>query len=307
MFAHTYIKGIVVFGLLFVLPAAAFSQAFYVPKVSDPVIASYFSEAAKDYAVVRANVASTFTAPANAAPLPCEVPRLTLIKIVGAVGLQDETPEVRKAYLRSMRKLNPEYVKSEYHIEDLQVQAIKAQCKNGKLDGDIELWVTGSRIANYSDTVHTQKFQKRVSFNADNGTPSGRIRTWGRGGNVVKWLDPETAAMMTNASMPKLVDAWWLEYKTLDTQAPSLYFNYVELSNPRNVSEISSAQTPLPNGGYEQTRYQHQQLASTMQYKNGEAHGLMVVYPTPDGFVKEKFVKCYRNGEEYQASPCDVD
>ena len=296
-----------IFGIFAFSTSVALSQTLIVPQISDSTLMGYLNEAAADYKLVRPNIGAAFATPVNLAPLPCEVPRLDLLKMVDAVGLSDESEKKQREYRRSMRNLGPEYLKSAYHFENLEVRAIKAQCKNAKLDGDIELWATGTRVEDNIKFISTQKFLKRVSFKAIEGKPVSRLRTWIRGGSEAKFVDPQMAEVMKNSKGPKVVDAWHLLYRDFDVESPAVIFTFVEMAGPASISESINTHKSLPNGGQEVSRYEQGQLASTKQYKNGDGHGLMVFYPTEKSNLKEKIVTCLRNGEIYMADPCDVD
>lgn len=285
------------------------AQTVAVPPVQDAQAQAWLAEMTGDVALIRPNPAAFFAAPDSAKPLPCEVPREDLIHMVSAVSLADETPEVRRAFTRTMRMMGAEYASATYGYSNLNVQAVKAQCKDGKLDGETELWATMDFVNDNAGFKMYRTDHRRVYFNAVDGKPVGRIRRLTRSLNVgTLYKDPATQAMMAAANLPKTLEVWVAQYALFRNEAPGVVYAYTHVTGL--VQQETKVALPLPNGRVETSVYMGGQITSKSQTRHGVPHGVSIVYPHVMGGglkIDKMIVTCARNGEIYKADPCDVD
>jgi hypothetical protein len=128
------------FVVLALCSASAFSYDY--PALQNPVAKQLMEQYKKDKLLMESP--ALFTPPASAPAWPCKVPEVEIYKIV---GLQAAHPESRAEYEKGMRKAFREAGMSAQMLptttfSNIQIIPLKAQCANGKLDGDIELLVS---------------------------------------------------------------------------------------------------------------------------------------------------------------------
>ena len=110
-----------------------------------------------------------------------------------------------------------------------------------------------------------------------------------------------------SANPIKTLEVWSAQYGFFRQEAPEVTYAYTHVQGL--LSQKTSVSRPLPNGRVEVSIYEGDKIQSKSSKKNGYYHGESIIYAHEwaPGQSVDMSVDCYRNGEIYQATPCDVD
>lgn len=257
------------------------------PRLEDPKLAGWMKSIGEDYAKYLANPQAFFAKPAEAQPWPCGMSAADFNKLAGTVDLADQTPEIKQQWVRSMRGLGAEYVKSSYAYRNVQFYPVKVTCVQGKLDGETEFWVDYEHVSTMPAATTVNKFTVRHAYATVAGEVVGLRRQYSSTGSP----DGSGSALF----MYTAVDGGF---------APSVTLIHI-LGQPSTFS-VSTVR-PLSGGRFETTSYAGATKWHVTTFKGGKQHGPQISYPRMMGTLKiPGFSRCFKDGEEYKADPCDV-
>ena len=278
------------------------------PTVS-PKLQPQLDAAAAEFNAARTNLQQRFAWPTGAsAPMPCEGVTQELHRLGGVVPQDDET--TKKAYARAARQAGmmagaskpPQFNARQLHI-------IKAQCKDGKLDGEIEGWLDYDMIIDSAAILMSTSYRTHFKARYEAGKPryqhnlSSRWQTSSK--NTFK--DPATEKMMASVKSPSINVATF----SSDSEAGNIAVMYMLMDGKSSLkTTVVDVESPPPKLRTTMRMYQRSQLTSEGRMRDGHYHGWMTLYPHRDMMLSVDIPgskTCYDEGEMIKSNTCDVD
>lgn len=270
---------------------------------------THFDAAAREYRQAKADIQRSFSWPTGApAAVPCEGADLVL-KRQG--GVQDQVDEkTKKMYARLERQsgMLPGSVKPpEFRVERFHI--VKAQCKDGKLDGEVESWLDYVMINNSVTFRSETAYRTHYKATYSPGKPQHDMGITRRMQTDTKtiWSDPATAKMMESQRKIKVDLATF----SADSEAGAITVMVMTVDNRTSVStntvEIESTK-PVEKVSIK--HFEGAILASEGRMRDGLQHGWQIAHPRFDPGLKMQIPgskTCLEEGEIIKSNECAVD
>ncbi len=154
-------------------------HAFELPKPADAQHQAAVQRFAADHERV-ARDADYFTIPAAPMAWPCEVPQSTLYMAAGLImALPEEARKINALTRKTLREsgMDPDAVGKGEQYTGIRIVPLRASCKDGRLDGEVEL------LAEYeskTETSHSMTLGPKVVTNRTLSTTRGARRVVAR-------------------------------------------------------------------------------------------------------------------------------
>lgn len=291
-------------------PAYLAAQEF--PTLS-PKLQPLMDSAAAQFNLARPNVEKWFTWPTGAGvPVPCESALLDLHRLAGARPLDVDDPEAKRNTDRTMRKLGllADAIKTEYKVSRLHI--VKAQCLNGRLEGDVEAWLDYEQINDSQDFTSIAPW--RVHFKAQLQASRPLLENKKL---ISRWLfqdktihkDPATAKMMSEsgARRPVMQSALFSSSDGLGSVAVS----YMSMDGKIDLTTVViDVESLSPKPRVTMRNFSGSQLTGESKMRDGLMHGWSIVYPHTSkmlGIAVPGSKTCFEEGELIKSNTCDVD
>lgn len=277
------------------LPASA---SYIYPSSPDPVNQKHID-------LFRANIAKykspQFLAfPASTMAMPCEVPPEKLYPLIGlGMALKETKAEIDKQGAKLMRKMGMD-MESDHTYSDIRIEPLRAQCVNGKLDGEAEFLVSHSAkmmtktrvdmLGEATDMTSTMstKNVSRYQLQLKEGELAGEsiVVQLVDAVNTVEYSSPAVKKMM--ASAPKLPPSKSLMVLMNNSQGHMTTFNEVPSVKVTKGLFMAGVDTgvalqttltiPVAPGYVRSLVFMDKDLLGSSGYKNGKPHGEHILY-----------------------------
>jgi hypothetical protein len=266
--------------------------------------------AATEFNAARANIEGRFVWPTGEGlAVPCQGALAALHLLGGAVKLDDEASKKQHARQAKRFGMLPGTLKPmETVVKRLHV--VKAQCKNGKLDGDVEAWIEYDRIIdNPTMTItssHRSHFKSQVRHDLPIYEYKILLASQQLSNNTV-FKDAATQKMMAGNKIPSPGLTTFMSNSS--TGAVIVILTTMGGKN-KITTTVQENETLPPKLSATVNTYQRAQLISEMRIRDGELHGWMVMHPYSDmltGVAIPGMKICYEEGEVIQSNTCAVD
>jgi hypothetical protein len=270
---------------------------------------THFDAADREYRQAKPDVPRSFSWPTGApAAVPCEGADLVL-KRQG--GVQDQVDEkTKKMYARIERQsgMLPGSVKPpEFRVERFHI--VKAQCKDGKLDGEVESWLDYVMINNSATFRSETAYRTHYKATYSPGKPQHDMGITRRMQTDTKtiWSDPAIAKMME--SQPKIkVDVATF---SADSEAGNVSVMVMSMNNRTKVSTtVAEVEALQPVQKVSMKMYVGANLMSESRMRDGQQHGWQTLHPHFDPLVNIQIPgsrMCFDEGEIIKSNECSVD
>ncbi len=288
------------------ITSPVFAQDF--PTVA-PKLQPLMDAATGEYNAARSNFAQRFTWPAGAgAAMPCEGVTQELHRLGGVVRQDDEA--TKKIYARISRQMGmlPGAVKPpEFRAKQLHI--VRAQCKDGKLDGDIEAWLDYDMIMDDATAAMVTSFRShsKARYAAGKALPDMQVTARSQSATKTTYKDPATEKMMAAVKTPSISVANF----TAESSAGNVIVMYMAMDGKSKLSTtVADVLSPPPKLRVKMMMYQRATLISESQMRDGQQHGWMVMHPHTDtlfGVAIPASKTCFDDGETIKSNTCDVD
>jgi hypothetical protein len=288
------------------LAQAAVAQDF--PSIS-PKLQAQLEVVVKDFSAARSNLAQRFAWPTGTpAALPCDGVTEELYRLGGVVKQDDEANQ--KLYARMARQSGmlpgsfkpPEFKVKQFHL-------VKAQCKAGKLDGEIEGWLDYDMVMDSAINTSTTSYRTHFKALYTSGKPSydSNVTARWQSGSKSTFKDPAIEKMMSASRQPQINVAIFGS----DSPLGNISTMYMTMDGKAKLTTtVVDVESPPPKLRTTMTMYQRAQLISESKMRNGQQHGWMIMHPHTDmmlGIPIPGSKTCFEEGELIKSNTCDVD
>jgi hypothetical protein len=301
-----------------ILPPGGRPTRTNLPTFSDREINGWVRAIERELAAYHYNPQDAFRLPSQVQPWPCAGAESDIRRIADLVSLEDETPQKREAYRTATKKLGPG--DSTYYYRDVRMWPVQMACKNGKLDGSVDVWVYSMRVSDNPRHLLAEPSLMHLVFTAANGEPVGALHRVTKAGNsVTEYKDAAINKLMQeNGKGDSEVISFTYDYGAMADNARTVTVSDTNYAHKDyqdvNTGPSASATFPIGGGRTETLYYQGARLVMRALEKDGKGHGPTVLYGqtikggffTPDINIPEKVI-CYRNGVQIQTNPCNVE
>ena len=273
------------------------------------------------------NQKNYFKPPSTIVAIPCNGADEDMRKAANFLDLQEQPLEQQQRYKHNAKDAN-----ANTYFRDIRVWPVNASCANGKLNGEIDLWIFGNKVFDNAQSLSVVPVLRHVQFSALNGKPVGLMNfaTQSNLSSVVDYRDQVKKEQMKKIVLSKAETATF-EYHQADTQ-----------ENPRAVSVINTIydrgglkksfegptttiELPLSPGSTETIWFYGSRKSAIFMYKRGALNGEALFYgkPTPQvlgvfealaklaKITKDAPIpatkKCFKNDVEINLDPCVVE
>lgn len=156
-----------------ILPGAI---SIELPGTSDDTLARWFDRVRND--ILNYGYDTRAGLPAERKPLPCPSAEAS---IRGAVGLNDFFDRSLRA--RHTWRVNNGDIWPRPYVREVKIWPVKAACVDGKLDGDVEAWVSGNLVTGTSDGgAYAVPWLIKVNAHFTAGQADGELGVMARAG-----------------------------------------------------------------------------------------------------------------------------
>ena len=240
--------------------------------------------------------------------MPCDGVTQELHRLGGVVRQDDEA--TIKSYARIARQAGmlpgslkpPQFTIKQMHL-------VKAQCKAGKLDGEIEGWLDYDMVMD--NPINTSTTSYRTHFKAfyTSGKPSydSNVTARWQSGSKSTFKDPATEKMMSANKQPQIS----LAIFGADSPQANISAMFMTMDGKSKLTTtVVDIESPPPKMRSTMTMYQRAQLISESKMRNGQQHGWMIMHPHTDmmlGIPIPGSKTCFEEGELIKSNTCDVD
>ncbi|MBE0622713.1 MAG: hypothetical protein IH605_19150 [Burkholderiales bacterium] len=300
-----------------VLPPGERPVRLVLPAVSDPEIAAWMPSIERELAAYLVNPQENFRLPSQVQPWPCEAAQANVRRIAGLVDLVDQTPQQREEYRKAMKPMGAG--ESSYYYRDVRMWPVQMACKNGKLDGPVDVWVFSTMVSDNPNHLSISPVLIHLRLAVANGEIVGPVhRVERRNGGEIRYKDAATDKMMKENGVGDF-EVFSISYRfdAAASNARSVVVMNPTYANSKYQHVDKGTNTiinmPLGAGRSEQLSYEGARLAMRTPQKDGKPHGRMVVYAQTfkTGFLVPDIktsdtIYCYREGVLVKEAPCNV-
>ncbi len=252
-----------------------------------------------------------FEKPAEEPAWPCAVPEETRYK---AAALITALPEFEAKSAKMMRKYSREagmdpasLAKAMNKYEDVQIVPLRANCKSGKLDGEVEVLALYSTVSEFnnttlfkerhinSKTINRTRQAQRVVTQFSAGSFKALTRSTGRlfTTNETTYDDAEYAAMLKNSSSMATSNAITADMQKRPvllflypgsqtsftiTQEPKISAGLFGVNSEFKDKLRATFIRPVSEDGDERLLYENGVMTMRSQTKGGKMHGDMITW-----------------------------
>jgi hypothetical protein len=274
-----------------------------------PNLQPHLEAAAKLYQAAKPDINATFVWPTgNSAPIPCQGSEAPLKLVGGVMGEPDA--KTLKMYADIARKSGmlpgavkpPEYRTDRFHI-------VKAQCKDGKLDGEAEGWMDYVMIN--PSPVARMESSYRVHFKAIFVAGKEHYeQAWVRrlqNDSKTTYSDPAIEKMMASQAPIKIDVATFLSA----SDAGNVTVMVMSMNRRTKVTTmVTDVEQLKPISKMSVKTYIGATLMYESRMRDDQAHGWQIVYPHFDPLVNVQVPGsklCFEEGEMIKSNDCKVD
>lgn len=301
------------------LPAlAGVSHAYELPTLSDAKAQQMINRFSQEVATLENEA---YLAEPAAKEWPCAVGEADLRQIAGIPDPAQEE-ETRKATVKMFREqgMSPDAIPKSTR-QNVRVVPISAQCRDGKLDGEVDVWSTQTLLTDMQTQSSTMTMTSRSVRHYAAGKLVGEVRTVLRhGDNVTQYKDPAMAKMMAKAQAnANATRNFTVSYSLAEPDAGMASFTLMPAFKPKggfstkldvSYSIMSMLMIPAGKGRLTVLAFNGAQPSSMSHMKDGKPHGESVTYAVTGDkgqvIVPENHT-CFQNGQQVQTITCPND
>jgi hypothetical protein len=274
-----------------------------------PKLQPQLNAAASEFTAARNNLQQRFAWPTGvSAPMPCEGVTTELHRLGGVIPQDDET--TKKAYARAARQAGmvagaskpPQFIARQLHI-------VKAQCQQGKLDGEVEGWLDYDMILDSDAVLMVTNYRTHFKARYETGKPRHQHNLSARWqiGSKNTYKDPATEKLMAGMKSPNIQVAIFAS----DSDHANISVMYMVMNGKSSLkTTVVDIESLPPKLRTTMRMYQLAQLTSEGRMRDGHYHGWMTMYPHTDMMLGVQIPgskTCYDEGEMIKSNTCDVD
>lgn len=302
---------------LLVLPGGGGVRRPTLPVFADAQIEAWKRNIEQELRTYLDRPQEAFRLPGEVQPWPCEGAEAGIRRLAGLVNFADETPQNRESYRAAMKPFGAG--ESSYYYRDVRMWPVQMRCTAGKLDGPVDVWVYSVLVADNPNHLSVTPRLSHLRFTAAAGELAGPLYQVSRTDKgIIEYKDAAANKLMKqNATGDFEVMSFSYSYPRASGVMRGLTVSNSSFANAQLQEageRLSSFLTlPLGEGRSEQLYYDGMRLASRALQKDGRNHGPMTLFAhtiktgpfAPDVKVPESVI-CYRDGQQIQAKPCNV-
>jgi hypothetical protein len=289
------------------------SSKVQLPQTNDAETNGWIKLAEQELKQYLDNQTTYFNLPSNIVPIPCESATESLRVAAGFTGLSDAPSDQQQQYKRVAGD------NATYYSRDIRFWPVQLSCKNGKLDGVVDVWAFANMVSDTETFLSVKPSLKHIRFKAEGGKVTGLFHSVARTeGGVNEYKDANTNAMMKKSGEVKLETTIFSYSQPTQKENPRAVTVVNSIFQDKQYQDTSEGPStiitlPIGPGRTEAVTYNGQRKASRMLYKDGQLHGETIIYASkirtpafvPDYKVPAS-VQCYKEGVLINANPCTV-